>query len=452
MISSSSVSRGVLFTQLVGLAALSACGFTGNEPRGEVVADSSIDVAIADAALCATLSKMCVGEDTKLRVCSQTNAYPTDYDCDWGCSSNGEAHCAKLVPAGGYLLPTDLDPSAEPQDVNLGNGDFEINAVTGEIKPGIRAAGPGLISGISFEHRGGKIGIFKFAKLALGTGTIRVTGTNPIALVSLTTMNIGAVIDLQGDCMSRNSGPGGFDGGTQLNDGYGMGAGGLGLGSDNNCYGGGGGGHGGNGGRGGAPLVDNRGGKYGADSLPLLLGGSGGGGGGGGLGGVGGGGGGAIQLIAQRRITITGGINVGGCGGKTGLGCGGGGGAGGSILIEAPVIDFLGSKLAANGGGGAGGGNGTSGERASLSATAASGGNAGSGNAGDGGNGADDGNLNGSSGETRSRCGGGGGGVGRMRFNTLSGTIVTSGTVVFSPAVSTAQAQTTVTKAKAALQ
>lgn len=433
---------------------VSACGFTGNTPQGAVVVDSSIDVAIADASGCAAISSQCVGEGTKLRVCSKIGEYPIDYDCDWGCNSSGEAHCAKLVPAGGYLLPTDLDPVTGPQDVSFGNGDFEINAVTGEIKPGIRSAGAGLISGIDFENRGGKIGVFKFAKLTLGTGTIKVTGTVPIALVSLSTINIAATIDLQGNCMSRNSGPGGSDGGTRLSDGYGPGAGGFGVGSDNNCYGGGGAGYGGMGGRGGSAILDNRGGKYGADTIPTLVGGSGGGGGGGNMGGDGGGGGGAIQLVAQRRITITGGLNVGGCGGKAGGGCGGGGGAGGAILVEAPVIDLQSAKLAANGGGGGGAGNGTAGERASLSNQAANGGNGGMGpnGGGGGGNGADDGNLNGSAGENRSRGGGGGGAVGRMRFNTLSGTIVTSGTVMVSPLISTTGATTPVTKGTANTQ
>lgn len=450
MLSSGSVSRGIPLP-LVGLAFVSACGFQGVQPQGEVVVDSSIDVAIADASGCQSISSQCVGEDSKLRVCSVIGEFPTDYDCDWGCNATAPAHCAKLVPAGGYLLPTDLDPSTGPQDVNLGTGDYEFNAVTGEIKPGIRAAGPDVISGIHFERRNGKIGIFKFAKLTLGAGRIKVVGQNPIALVSLSTITMGADIDLQGDCMSRNAGPGGSDGGTALGDGYGMGGGGFGLGTDSNCYGGGGGGFGGRGGA-GSIVVDNRGDRYGTDPLTALLGGSGGGGGGGGQGGDGGGGGGAIQMIAQRRITITGGINVGGCGGKTGGGCGGGGGAGGAILLEAPVIDFIGSKLAANGGGGGGAGNGTAGERASLSNQAANGGAGGNGSSGRGGTGGDDGSANGFTGEPKNRAGGGGGAVGRMRFNTLSGTIVTSGTVLFSPAVSTAQAVTTVTKGKAAVQ
>ncbi len=449
------MSRG-FHTPLVGLAIAAGCGFTGNPvQQGASVVDSSVDVAIVDAIGCQSLATECVGGDSKLRVCSVIGQLPTDYDCDWGCNSTGTAHCAKLVPAGGYLTPADLDHDAGPQDVNLGDGDYVINAVTGEITPGVRGPGTNVQSGIDFQVRANKIGIFKFAKLTLGTGTIKVIGTNSLALVSLSTINLGATIDLQGDCASRNSGPGGADGGAKVNDGYGTGGGGRGNGVDNGCYGGGGGGNGGQGGRGGNPFVDNKGNKFGMDSIPVLVGGSGGGGGGGSQGADGGGGGGAIQLIAQRRITISGGINAGGCGGKTAGTCGGGGGAAGTILIEAPVIDFQGSKLAANGGGGGGGNTGEAGERASLTNAKANGGiggNTGPDKGGRGGDGADDNSFNGSSGQLQSRCGGGGGGVGRMRFNTLSGTIVTSGTVLFSPLVSATGATTPVTKGIAVTQ
>ena len=450
------MSRGI-HTPLVGLAIVAGCGFTGNpvQQGGPSVVDSSVDVVIPDASGCQAIGTECVGQDSKLRVCAAISELPTDYDCDWGCSTNGVAHCAKLVPAGGYLTPMDLDTNTGPQDVNLGDGDYVINTVTGEITPGVRAGVAGIDSGIDFQVRANKIGVFKFAKLTLGTGKITVIGTNSLALVSLSTINMGAVLDLQGDCASRNSGPGGTDGGTRGNDGAGMGGGRRGGGPDNQCYGGGGGGYGGEGGRGGNFFVDNKGEDFGTDLIPTLVGGSGGGGGGGTQGADGGGGGGAVQMIAQRRITITGGITVGGCGGKTAGTCGGGGGAGGTILIEAPVIDFEGSKLAANGGAGGGGNSGEAGERASLSNAKANGGiggNTGNDKGGKGGDGADDNNRNGASGQFNDRCGGGGAGVGRMRFNTLSGTIVIAGSPLFSPLLSSTGASTSVTRGKAVLQ
>ncbi len=455
MIRSQCVSRA-FHTPLVGLAVVAACGFTGNPGQGAPVVDSSIDVAIVDADGCRIADQTeCVGEGSKLRVCKEAGKLPMDFDCDWGCSTNGIHHCAKLVPAGGFLLPTDLDPGSGPQDVTLADGDYELNGLTGEITPNVRGPGMNVLSGIDFQVRAGKVGVFKFAKLTLGTGTIKVIGTNAVALVSLSTMNIAAEIDLQGDCLARNAGPGGSDGGARGTNGSGSGGGGRGAGVDDGCYGGGGGANGGNGGRGGNPLIDNKGNKFGTDLIPTLVGGSGGGGGGASAGADGGGGGGAIQLIAQRRVTITGGINAGGCGGKTAGTCGGGGGAGGTILIEAPVIDFSGSKLATNGGGGGGGNDGQAGERASLSnqkANGGGGGKSGSAKGGNGGDGADDNAANGSSGQLQSRCGGGGGAVGRMRFNTLSGTIVTSGTVLFSPLVSTTGATTTTTRGIAVTQ
>jgi hypothetical protein len=155
----------------------------------------------------------------------------------------------------------------------------------------------------------------------------------------------------------------------------------------------------------------------------------------------GGGGGGAIQIVSQKSVSVSStsampsGIHAGGGAGQGDQGVnfndgGGGGGSGGAILIEAPSIAVAsGAVLAVNGGGGGGGYNGgsrcTSGEAGSLSSTAAAGGTGictgGAGGAGSMLHGAD------AAGLVRDGGGGGGGGVGRIRLNSLDGTVALGG-------------------------
>ena len=441
---------------------LGACGFSasnnpgggdgGNEPQ-----DAAIDAYIPDAGPCPAKSAECIGEASTLRECKTPGELPVDTVCTWGCSSAGMPHCAKLLPTGGTLTSTDLDPKMELGDVSfIATG--SINTDTGEIS-NVRAPGAGVINGIEFSTRGA-VGIFRFNKLTITAGALGVTGSRALALVAITEMRIVAELDLQGDCNGRNAGPGGSQGGAKASAAAGSGGGGAGQGVDNACSGGGGGGYGANGGDGGN--ASNKGSAFGTDAISVLVGGGGGGGGGGAMGGDGAGGGGAIQLVANRKITFEGiptlaggAINVGGCGGKPGGGCGGGGGAGGTIVMEAPAIVFNGSTFAANGGGGAGGNNGIAGSRAQLGTTKASGGRGG-GNGpmrgGDGGDGGDDGALAGSNGGGGTRGGGGGGGVGRMRFNTYSGKVVVQNGAVFSPALSTVTTPTPVVRGVANVQ
>lgn len=435
---------------LACIAVVSACGFTAPTQSGtsNPAVDSSVDVYIPEATICGALMAECIGSNSKLRKCETVGMLPIDYDCDWGCSMTGGAHCAKLQPSGGFVTAADLDPNAMLQNITIEANGITIDTVTGAISGGIRPAGPGPMNGIDFVVRG-NTGVFRFKRLIVTGTSLQFVGTNAVALVSITDMSISAVLDLQGPCDTVKGGPGGGSGGAKNSDGQGSGKGRAGYGSDNTCAGGGGGGNGGDGGRSGV-VTDNKGGKFGTELIPLLVGGGGGGGGAAGAGAEGGGGGGAIQLVANKRITIAapGGIHAGGCGGKAAAACGGGGGAGGTILIEAPVIDFMASKLAVNGGGGGGGNAGNAGEKAQLSNSKANGGAGGTGGpnkGGNGGDGGDDNTANGSAGGLNSRCGGGGGGVGRMRFNTLSGGILTSGAFLFSPAISTAN-QTTVTR------
>jgi len=455
-----------LRARIIGIAVVSACGFTAsNMQRDDATSpiDSSVDAYIPDASACLRGSAECIANGQMIRVCDGPGLQPHDEPCSWSCLSTPEAHCAKLVPSGGAVTTADLDPTTLGDVTITAAPTATLDTDTGAISNGVRPAGIGsIMNGIEVTQRG-NVTVFRMSKLTVNGVLLRITGTRAAALVSLTDITINAEIDVQGDCAARTAGPGGFPGGSAGSDGSGSGGGGNGDGVPDDCTGGGGGGYGGEGGDGGGG-ADNQGNTFGSATIAALVGGGGGGGGGGGAeAGAGGGGGGALQLVANQRVTINGltplagGINAGGCGGHTGDYCGGGGGAGGTILIEAPVIDFRSSTLAVNGGGGGGGSNGSDGRDASLSTTSAAGGNGGGGpgggnSGGDGGNGGDDGDLNGDTGENAGRAGGGGGGVGRMRFNTLSGSILRSGTTVFSPALTSGQQTTTVSTGMAVIR
>ena len=319
-------------------------------------------------------------------------------------------------------------------------------------------------------------------------GNVRVMGSNPLVIVAKTiTIAGGATLDAS----AHLSVPG--PGGSAPTSGAGAGQMGARDSFTDNVNdfsytdgGGGGASYGGVGGRGGTgtatSVVDGRviatavggiaGRAYpiGDDGLIAgVPGGSGGGepgrdglsasacnlamldGGTGAIQGAGGGGGGSVQLSATVSMIIGGTINVGGGGG--GGGCfnnnelasaGGGGGSGGAIFLDSKSITIQsGTILAANGGGGGGaadyandphyGGPGGDGPASDQQATGG----------GPGGAEASGGGLGGALGvaatqgddqtsQDRARCGGGGGGVGRIVVRT-HGKLSYSGSVVISP-------------------
>ncbi len=317
------------------------------------------------------------------------------------------------------------------------------------------------------------IGVFGWKQISIPDGVrVRFTGSRAAALIALGPIEIEGLLDLRGgqaECSDPSCpGPGGFAGGSQhrkLQQGSGPGGGAQGFG------GGAGAGEEAGGGGGGACGV---GGKGGDSDTTISFGGSGGpaylkptlvplcGGSGGGAGGIGkftsvdpgqrgGGGGGAIQIVSQTSVSVRStadtpsGIQAGGGGGQPDVDTnyndgGGGGGSGGAILIEAPIITIgAGAVLAANGGGGAGGFNEklktTDGQSGLLSATPAAGGS-GTCSGGAGGAGS---TPNGSAAQGLIVDGGAGGGgaVGRIRLNSLDGSVVNEG--VISPSMGECQ-------------
>lgn len=444
---------GLLVVLLSGVVAVGivvpACGFEApnlvDTPSDAPMAlfDSPPDVFIPDAAPCSSLIKTCVS-GTVLRACQTVGQLPAETTCEWDCSEIPEPHCRVLMPSGGAVTSQDLDP-AMAMSAGLQKRTFtsitqpgSINTDTGAIQIGFdsRQSGTGVRNGIDFKVVNG-VGIFRALELEFkGIQTVRVTGSNALALVGIDKIHIGdgTQFDLRGSCTGRTAGPGGKQGGAGDGDGSGTGAGGAG---DNTgvCSGGGGAGNSEPGGPGGGRT--NGGGTAGNATITMLTGGAGGGGGG--TGGEGGGGGGAIQLVSNGPITLNGtlgtvGINAGGCGGKGGP-CGGGAGAGGAILIEGRTVDFGNAYLAANGGGGGGAANGSSGEQAQTT-NRANGGNGSTpigpnNDGGDGGDGGDDGSSAAGGTVRDGRGGGGGGGVGWIRITTKSGS--TGGSVFMTP-------------------
>lgn len=398
---------------------------------------------LPDAGPCPAVSKQCFtdGDNTVLQTCDAVGEAPKVDTCAWGCVDGGTPHCGALQPAGDALAAADLAPQANdgmllPITISTSTN---FDTATGEIT-GLRAAGPGVISGIGFEARPG-VGVFRFRSLQVDA-QIDVGNSNAIAIVALESLTVNDDIDLT-RCNDPSC-PGGFAGGNAGSPGGGGAAGGVaGVGGNDDSSGGGGGAYAGAGGTGGAGLTRASpagGAAFGEPAIPSLIGG---GGGGGGTGGAGGNGGGAIQLVSNGPIHFTeqGRINAGGCGGQSGQDqkSAGGGGAGGVVLIEAPAITLdANAVIAVNGGGGGGGDRPSEGARngdnASSSAAPADGGAAGN-KGGVGGAGGAGNVFIGTTGADSTNGGGGGGGVGWIRLNTRTGTVTSQATTVISPVI-----------------
>ncbi|MFT3709417.1 MAG: hypothetical protein QM817_17405 [Archangium sp.] len=255
-----------------------------------------------------------------------------------------------------------------------------------------------------------------------GSSTLTFTGSRPVILVSMRNILVlGAINAGAGSQACAGSGVGGNGSGTLYKSG------------------GGGGGFASAGGRGGNVNMGAAGGAAGVINVgPQLRGGC--------PGGVGGGtsqrassGGGALQLVALDTITIAGVITapgIGGAGGGFGNG-GNGGGSGGDLLLEAMQIIASGGGLTANGGGGGEADTNNAGQSGQLTDMPARGGtdNLGGGVGGDGAA-ATINAENGQDATAFSSCGGGGGGVGRIRLNVVNSCNLGPQVVISPPASS----------------
>ena len=417
-------------------------------------ADASVDAYLPDAGPCQELGVSCAGPDT-LRTCTVLGEQPTDTACSWSCSTTPDVHCTKMVPSGGGLTAADLEMSGlTPIAITTNATVDDLGSITG-----IRGLGPGIVNGINF-HLTNNVAVYNFDSLTIGPAiTLTMQGTHPIAFAVRGDLEIdSATLDATGGCNNNQTGgPGGGVGGNPGQPGGGGiagGGGGTQIGGESS--GGGGGSYGASGGTGGksaTTMAPAAGALVGDAEITKLVGGGGGGGGGGPTGGAGGGGGGGFQLAANGTITISGSINAGGCGARHGGlgsngGGGGGAGAGGTILIEAHDLT-LAAVLAVNGGGGAAGAGGQNGSDASVNGTRAAGGLAGAGGAG--GLGGATTILVGDPGHDDNQgAGGAGGGVGRIRLNTRTGTVMMMPGATLSPTLT--DTGTTSTTGQAATQ
>jgi len=353
--------------------------------------------------------------------CTTPSGYVTDSsDCDDGDASayptaselcdGVDNDCDGDIDEGACLDISNVDPGV----LELGtsaltiSSDASIDSDSGEIT-GIRSAGTGLVDGIYFQvvsqSSGPDLGVFSVDGLELiGSATLWVEGDNALVIASSDDATIDGVIDAvggDGDDIYGTTGPqsggvgvsAGADGGrgsdnytSGATDGYGDGAGLVGIGGIHYGNGGGGGGYcyGGGGGMGGSSSSSGSGtataggdgagssseyggaggdggAPYGAYGLEPLLAGSGGGGGlsdtdtnpNGGSGG-GGAGGGAVQISVDGTLTVSGGIDASGGRGGDAWGGAGAGGAGGALLLEALDLDISGDVSAEGGRGGHG--------------------------------------------------------------------------------------------------
>jgi len=424
--------RGVVIASVV----VAACSFSARSPgqHPDDAHDDTMIVVTPDGGPCTTAGSSCASIDV-LRSCTGSGAAYVDTMCGWGCVATPGPHCGSFAPTSNGVEPTDLVEQPGLGDVTI---DGSLTTDTGSIAGTTTRSGTGVSNGVGFRIHN-NVAIFTAKSFHIGTLTIG--GSIPVAFVATTgDITLTGVTDATGTCSTLGAaGPGGFAGAT------GKGANGDadattnkggGAGAAVATSGGGGAGHGGTGGAGTAAVGGM---PYGDDAISTLSGGAGGGAGnGGGNYGRGGGGGGAVQLVTASSIIVepAGGINAGGCGGDFGLGnadSGGGGGAGGTLLLEARTITVSGA-LAVNGGGGGGGGGGNAGpgDNGSLSRTAAAGGVQ-DGNNEYGGAGGAGSNANGSPGGNGTNPGGGGGAIGRIRFNTFRAMNLTTSGATLSP-------------------
>lgn len=390
-----------------------ACGFGCNESAGRC------DECEPSELSCSGVTLVECGADGL--VAAQTT-------CAAGCSEAGQ-RCFDIVSSNG--LDSYLDASASGPSITLTDG-ATINTDTGAVVNGDSATV--LIPSYTVAAPANGVPIRVFVVSSLLTADVRVLGVPALAIVSDGEIIIDGLFDVSG-------GPG-VSGPGSVRDAedpcWGM-VGATGTVQGKSQYGGqGGAGHATVGGVGGYVNNAAAGGSGGAafanaDLVPLR----------------GGCNGGAAQLVSRVGVAIrpNGFLAANGAGGYGGNGPGsqGGGFSGGGILIEAPVVTIgQGGGLVANGGGG-GAASEDRADAGQLSSTPARGASCGGGGivCGDGGSGGAGGiaptagqSVNFASAYDYQWGGGGGGAVGYVRINTISGAYDASSSAVISPPAS----------------
>jgi hypothetical protein len=414
----------------VGIA-LAACGY---EKPPDVpddankMVDSGSGGGGSDATLACAPSTTTCTNGTYVD-CSATGTPTVTMACPLGCDAS-QPKCRDVDPSNGVAQYLDMahTDAAAPM-LTLGAGST-ISTDTGIVYDGATSV---VVPNIDI----GDYHVFWVKSLSI-TGSTVVSGADGLIIVSDGDVSITDLLDVSGNL--RVNGPGGGPGtcvgGTATTAGSFSGGGGGGGNGDPGGTGGNADGNASPGGQPGAALADLdleplHGGCMGGDATEGTST----------CRGVGGGGGGALQIVSRTQIALTsnGVIDASGGGGvaaragtdtctSTNLRGGGGGGAGGSVLLEAPQVRLEGSAVivSTKGGGGSAGGIGSflNGADGGTSGTAAAGGI----NQTSGANGGLGGTEavppgDGTAGDPSEDGGGAGGAVGRVRFNTSSGTV-----------------------------
>lgn len=383
---------------IVVVASLAACTTPNPIYRGDASVDTPAD-AVVGPVCTATQALRCDG--SSLVRCNDDGTGEVSEHCPLGCNATAK-RCAEVVPSNGlgqFLAQAPAQPHlnlGEAATINTDNGDVAVSGSLVQVRTEVVAqSGAPIIRVLVVQ--------------SLTAKNVVVTGKHALAVVSSGDITIrdGGVFAVSSK--DGVAGPGAYeDGGCRGGPAKQVGTATSGRGGD---------GFGSPGGPGGSASSGTNfaqagaaGGVTGNDRLVPLRGGCADTGGG------------ALQFVSGTRITITGIVAANG---------GGNGGSGGGVLIEAPVVDVPG-RIVANGGGGGPGGQ--SGRTDTVQAPGEQGdtfrGTSGLGAAGSAGA---------TGGETRTSgqdpiaisAGHGGGGFGRIRLNTASGSQPSGG--LFSP-------------------
>jgi hypothetical protein len=363
--------------------------------------------------------------DGDLLICNEDGTGEESSPCELGCSE-AELRCLDVDPSNG--LADFLDDARGEDPLDLG-AQAQIDTDDGTVTV------DGVAIPVTSAILDGQPQVRVFVVGSLVTQEVTVVGTPALAIVSDGPIQISGPFSLS--ATSSTPGPGALNdpecqGGDQIVDG---------TGGNTAASGAGGGGFGTVGGNGGTATANSAqapggaaGGTIGNATLTPLRGGCDAGVVGASLRGAGGGG---VQLVSRDTILVQGILSANGSSAS-------GGGSGGGILLEAPNVQVSGNVVA-NGGAGAGGGFiPAEGEDGRTDDQPALGGPSGDSNLGQGGNGAA-GNVAATAGQNinfdsglstdLNFAGHGGGGVGRIRVNTITDGLVDTG--IFSPTPTT---------------
>lgn len=373
--------------------------------------------------LCAPNMSACTNGVTA--VCGPDGEVVSQTVCDLGCFDN-EPRCRKLVASNG--VDSFFDAAQNPPDLDLTSAYFDT--MTGQVMDGATTI-PVPSFGVFPSGNAGPLRVFIAHNVRIGNATAGIRGTDSrtpsgpaMILLALGDVTINGTFALAATSGGVNR--------ADCNGGAGNVAT---YGARIGTAASGGGGNTSPGGAGGKILTQQVGGGGGAlitgESLEPLHGGC--------MGGAstqipfGGAGGGAIQITSRTKITINGVVDASGSRGEveqyaqtSGYDVTGGG-AGGSVLLEAPVVE-LGPDaqlLTPGGDGGAG-----------CTVASATCGLGGPGSTG-GTTAADGHSITYSTTADAMSSGGGGGGGGRIRINTGDGSYVKASTTVVNGALTT---------------